>query len=64
MVAPALVLGSRLAVRFAALSLPMLGKRPAPAAPHVEPPRALRGEPPALMGPGDEEPTWEDAEWR
>ena len=64
MVVPALVLGSRLAVRLSALSPVMLGKRPAPAAPHLEQPRAGRGEPSALAGPGDDEPTWEDAEWQ
>ena len=62
--APALVLGSRLVLRFSALTLAMLGKRPAPAAPRVARPHALRGEPPALLAPGDEEPTWEDAVWQ
>ena len=64
MVVSALVLGSRLVFRFSAPALLMLGRRPAPAAPRVEQPQALRGEPSALMAPGDEEPTWEDAEWQ
>ena len=64
MVAPALVLGSRLVLRCSALTLAMLGKRLAPAAPRVARPHALRGGPPVLLAPGGEEPTWEDAEWR
>ena len=64
MVVPAFLLGSRLVFRLSALPLVLLGRRPAPATPRVAQPRALLGEPSVLMAPADEEPTWEDAEWR
>ena len=64
MVVSAVVLGSRLVFRLSALTLVLLSKRPAPAAPRIAQPQALLSAPPVLMAPGDEEPTWEDAEWR
>ena len=64
MVVSAVVLGARLVLRLSALPLGWLGQRPAPAAPRVAQPHARLGEPSVLPAPGDEEPTWEDAEWR